>query len=213
MMVEKIKGELGDDLADQTRTFLMSMDENPSFHDACSELLRQGAVLIWGSFEAFGRDLIVKFLDSHPSQAVDLLVSAEGRRLFGVRALDFEVLRETGFDLSRRMGRLLSQFHDLSTLPALRTVVGTLFPAGVELRDALGVGDLWLLSQRRHLIVHRRGVVDERYLDATGDSIAAGQHLSVSPSDLLAYLKAVRNAAAALLSAVEGSGEAQTTPR
>lgn len=29
---------------------------------------------------------------------------------------------------------------------------------------------MWLLSQRRHLIVHRRGIVDAQYLAKTGDS-------------------------------------------
>ena len=39
-----------------------------------------------------------------------------------------------------------------------------------ELSIALESQDLWRLGHRRHLVAHRSGVVDENYLNQTGDS-------------------------------------------
>ena len=50
-----------------------------------------------------------------------------------------------------------------------------------------------LLFQRRHLIEHNNGMVDQRYIDKSGDnSYAVGQRLVVKESDpqtLLAIIK------------------------
>jgi hypothetical protein len=203
-LAEQIKGERGDKLADATCHFLLKADELPQFHDACSELLRQGAVLIWGGFEAFAREILVRFLDANPTVALDLLASPNGRRLFGVRSLDFELLREVGFDLSGQMGRVLAGFHDLSSLQALKSATAALFPDDGALRKALDARELWVLSQRRHVIVHRRGVVDQKYLDATGDALAVGERLMVSPQEIYGYLETVQRGGVALLKIVQG---------
>jgi hypothetical protein len=42
---------------------------------------------------------------------------------------------------------------------------------------------LWLLNQQRHLIAHRRGIVDEDYIKNTGAKLSVGEHLYVSPEE------------------------------
>jgi hypothetical protein len=67
--------------------------------------------------------------------------------------------------------------------------------------DALAEKRLWVLCQQRHLIVHRRGVIDARYLEATGEQQAIGSRLSVAPAELESQIESVVAAASALLTA------------
>lgn len=182
--------------------FLLQADQQEECHDACTELLRQGAVLIWGAFEAFVRDVVVRFLDQNPTVALDLLESPDGRRLFGARSLDFEILRQFGFNVSERMGQVLAGFHDLSSLQSLKTTITLLFPDDGALRNAFGSRNLWLLSQRRHIIVHNRSMIDQRYLEATGETLSVGESLILSPNDVEQHLAVVQEVGVALLCAV-----------
>jgi hypothetical protein len=73
----------------------------------------------------------------------------------------------------------------------MKTVIRVLLPKADKLKQLLEQKDLWILNQRRHLIVHRRGTVDRDYIDRTGDALDVGAQLMISPSDLEHYLTLV----------------------
>lgn len=55
-----------------------------------------------------------------------------------------------------------------------------------------GVRDMTLLVNRRHLLTHGNGIVDERYLSKTGDtSYTVGQRIVVKDHDLLRLLEII----------------------
>ncbi len=64
-----------------------------------------------------------------------------------------------------------------------------LFPAARDTKTILLKRGLWLLYQRRHLIVHRRGIVDERYRTESGEALPLGAELRVKPDELESSLK------------------------
>jgi hypothetical protein len=66
----------------------------------------------------------------------------------------------------------------------------------------LGHKDLWILNQRRHLIVHRRGVIDREYLEKTGETLEIGDLLTVTPQEITGYFGRVRDAGVAILDAL-----------
>lgn len=82
-------------------------------------------------------------------------------------------------------------------------------------RDAIGKGyDEWLtaselrymnmLFQRRHLIEHNNGMVDQKYIDKSGDnSYAVGQRLVVKENDALALLTIIKKLGKGLVSIKE----------
>jgi hypothetical protein len=91
-------------------------------------------------------------------------------------------LAAKSFDLSNQMGTLLFEERDLSSLFAIRTACEAIFDDST-LRTMLSADSLWLLNQKRHLIAHRRGVVDDEYIRNTGSSLAVGDHLYISPDE------------------------------
>jgi hypothetical protein len=77
--------------------------------------------------------------------------------------------------------------------------------AGQDLHKHLRNPRLWLLQQRRHLIVHRRGVVDKQYLENTGEKIKVGEQLTPTPTEIEEYVRHVCDAALALVKAANKS--------
>lgn len=82
--------------------------------------------------------------------------------------------------------------------------------------SALVSADEWTLAvrvfQKRHLVAHNAGVVDQRYLDATGDGQAIkGRKIHIDPEEVRSAVKVVRVLGDKLSSALAAGG-APTTP-
>jgi hypothetical protein len=159
---------------------------------AAGELLIQTLVSTWTIFEHFTSRFIVECVNSDPKRARVLLSVPELKTYFGKQIIDVETVDEHGFDLTRSMGTVIFNGRRLDNLSITRCLMEALFGCS-EIRDALG-DTLWKLNQRRHLFVHRRGLVDQEYLRRTGDNVLVGQRLIVSSMDIENYLLAVQRA-------------------
>ncbi len=181
--------------------FLLAAYEDPNLARATMELHGQGIVLLWSAFEVLARDLFVFCLNSKPELAVKILESETAKRLFQFKGLDVNVLAQYHFDVSRSMGNILIQFQDLGNLVPIKNVFLALFPDDLTLRRVLSDRDLWLLNQRRHLIVHHRGVVDSKYLESSQETLPIGSQLVIATMDLERSLDIVCSTGSALIKA------------
>jgi hypothetical protein len=199
---EELSSEEGRNyLADGASQFLLHALKDTGTARAAAELLRQGTILIWASLEVLARDVFVSYVNQKPQAAKRLLMDTQTRQLFPLKELDLDLLEQHGFDLSESMGKVLAGLHELSTLPAIKQVFSVLFPSADTLHELLNRKEMWVLSQRRHLIVHRRAILDEKYLRDTGETGALGSELQISPDQLERHLQLVRDAGTALLRA------------
>jgi hypothetical protein len=141
----------------------------PEVAVAAQELLRQALVMTWGSLEVLVSDLVRHRVNDDPLLGVALLTSESTRKYFGGKAaLSIDVIAEFGFNLSKRMGDAVFGSRRLDALNVMSDTLKALYPAAEELHRAVSDQELWLLNQRRHLIVHRRALVDRQFLNATG---------------------------------------------
>lgn len=151
---------------------------------AAQELLLQGLVLLWSALEVLARDTFEALLNRSPARIQALMDNPSTRKRFDAEKLSLGTLVDHGFDLSQQLGTILVAQQDFSNLPTVKSVYSALFPAASALHETLGNRDLWTLYQRRHLIVHRRGVIDRAYLENSGDSGTLGSRIVVRPSEL-----------------------------
>jgi hypothetical protein len=166
---------------------LESLDENLNQEDfarASAELLRQGTVSVWAAFEVLVQDLVATLLNAKPDVAVGLLTHERTKGLFQLKALPLDTLAAYNFNVSESLGSILLRHRTVDTVPVMKAVFRVLLPEGDKLKELLEQKDLWILNQRRHLLVHRRGIVDADYTEKTGDALAIGTELIISPSDL-----------------------------
>lgn len=166
---------------------------------AAQELLQQGLVLLWSGFEVFFRDAFELFVNDNPTRVQLLVTDPVTRKRFEAQRFSLDTLVRHGFDLSTRLGTVLVEQQDFSDLTTIKAVYTVLFGNNDNLMRALADRELWTLYQRRHLVVHRRGVVDQAYLDATGESVVRGTRLSATPGQFEIALTTVVRAGKELL--------------
>jgi hypothetical protein len=166
---------------------------------AAAELMIQTLVSTWAVFEHFASSFIVRWIDQDPKRSRAILSAPDLKTYLGKQVVDIDAIDEQGFDLTRSMGTVIFREKRLDNLAVIRSVLNALFNDS-NIRAALG-DDLWLLNQRRHLFVHRRGLVDQEYLKRTGDTVPPGKRLQVSSADIERYISAVQQAVMAITNA------------
>lgn len=158
--------------------------QDPTFSATARELLLQCFVALWSSFEVLVGDLSRRHLNRQPKLAGKLLDDPNAKRHFPSKGLSVDALSTYDFDVSAVMGDLLFAERGIDSLPMMRDVCEVLLDLEEAARRSLHSGELWKLWQRRHLIVHRRGVVDAAYLAKSGDTLGAGQRLTLTADDI-----------------------------
>ncbi len=191
-----------DAIARDTLQFLEGVRTDGALVEAAHELVLQGVVLCWGAFEVFARDCFISYLNANPGCSLALLADPVAKRRFELSKVSLETLAEHKFDLSGRMGTFLARQQDLSDVYSVKSVYHALFPNSTKLSDVLGDPDLRVLSLRRNLIVHQRGIVDEIYAAETNCTQGLRERLKVSPKDIEIHLKTVVNAAVSILDSI-----------
>lgn len=171
-----------DTLVSETARFLINLYKGPDIQAVSRELLLQGTVSAWSALEMLVSDELVLLLNSRPDLVTKLLSAPSAKKKFELPKLNIEDLALRGFDLSKQMGFLLFGERDLSNILTLKCACEALID-DPKLREKLASPVIWLLNQNRHLIAHRRGVVDEEYLKKTGSSLKLGEQLSISPTE------------------------------
>lgn len=206
-MQEFVQSEVGQNrlIADTCEFLLASLKHG--LEAAAHELLQQGLVLLWSAFEVLCRDTFETMLNQSPERVRDLISHPTTRRRFEAEKLPLDVLARHGFNVSATLGTVLVRQQDLSDLPTIKTVYAVLFPGDHGLSQALAERQLWVLYQRRHLIVHRRGTVDQDYLDATGEDHPIGTQLTLAPKDFEDAMRVVVSGATALARSLSAGGK------
>lgn len=167
-----------------------------------SNLLQQCVIIAWTNFEVFCRDMFEALLNREPLHAKRLRDDEAARRRFEIDKISFEILSGNNFDLSGKMGTILVSRNDFSDIATIKDAYFALYPTDRSLRDEMTNRKLWDLCKLRHLLVHRGGQVDERFLATTGKSLQLGSRIQVAPSEFEEYLETAIRTAFQLLKSV-----------
>lgn len=193
--------EMIDHHAKATLTTLRGHLQNPEFRATAQELLRQVLVITWGAFENLVSDTIRVLMNERPTIILKFMETKSYRDLFSSRRI-MEVLETNNFNLSSCIGDFFCETANLDSLEKISEALHisiTQPSLDVMLKDER----LWRISQQRHLIVHRRGLIDARYLERTSDHGVIGEQLILDANYVEASLSFIRDVGCALLEAAQ----------
>jgi hypothetical protein len=179
---EMAKKEVRNAIVEATIAFLHAYSKFEEMTETAQELLRQVLVMVWGAFEVLVGDVVRAAVNRDPLLAETLLSADKTKRYFSNRAVTVQALAKHQFNVARTMGDVIFADIHFDGLPMIRDVLGALFDESKDLHRQLADNTLWLLWQRRHLIVHKRGVIDAAYLARTSDNPPIGSKLIVDSS-------------------------------
>jgi len=202
-MKEFLSSEDGiDAITNDIAEFLLSAHDRGTISIAASELIFQGTILTWSSFEVLARDVFINVINKHPNLVSLLLQDQNTKKRFDITKIPLDILSEHGFDVSNKMGSILAVQQDLSDLRTIKQIFLTLWGSEKNICDNLNNRALWILSQQRHLIVHKRGIVDADYNTKTGAGLPCGSRLQILPQDLEQYIRVVLGTGCSILRAL-----------
>lgn len=167
-------------------SFLLEPEGGRNISAATRELRYQGIVALWSSIEVLIKDQLIFLFNKYPSLIERVLRSEQAKKKFELPKLSYDDLQARGFDFSSCMGDVFLGGKDFSDIGSLKAIVKALF-GDAYFYAAFSAKSILRLNAMRHLIVHRRGVVDEKYLKYTGDGVDIGFRLEAGPEELLSY--------------------------
>jgi hypothetical protein len=88
-------------------------------------------------------------------------------------------------------------------IDSIQQFFGTIFKNDGGVSSSLSAPVLRMLSARRHLLMHRAGVVDQKYVTTSGEALQLGGNLVVSPIDVHQGFRSIVSAASALIRAAD----------
>lgn len=177
--------------ARRTLQRLRSHIADTAFHASSEELLRQVLVMSWGAFETIANDVVRTTLNVNPRAVSKLLLIRPYKGFLNAKSI-LDALLRSDFNLSRSFGDFLSGLVPLDSLQKIKSASAALFDSR-ELEVALKDRKIGKIAQQRHLIVHRRSIVDLRYRQRTGDGAEVGAKLTLSSDHIENCLAAVRD--------------------
>jgi hypothetical protein len=152
-----------DEILDSVVLTLKRVLQNRGLEVAARELLRQAVVAIWSSLEVLSSDLFTALLNAHPDLTTRILSNDVAKKHFTAN-LNWVAVAEHRFDLTGKVGDLLMLSAKVDDVRSILDIYRAVIDQPAQIERALKSPTLWLLFQRRHLIVHRRGMVDAHYL-------------------------------------------------
>jgi hypothetical protein len=180
---------------------LTDLIQRPEISDSLQELVQEAIVMIWGTFEVFISDSVRSIANASPKKAVDLF-SGPTKKYLPNPPIPMEKLIEYKFNLSKSMGDIFFAGTRLDSLPSMKDTLKVLYPDATALHTILKDDALWKLWQRRNLIVHRRGMVDQPYLSKTGDKVDLGERIHLKATYIEEAAILVRDAGIELISTI-----------
>jgi len=190
------------------RSLLTSSEEIRSGYRS---LLYSGLVWVWSTFEVFCSDLWEISVNESPHvlgkeaitglSRMDKLGEIEG---LTAKYIKLDYLAKYGYDLTHSMGTILKPKFDFTSMSSIRQAYHSAFPKNQTISRVLANNALFFLEMKRHLIVHRAGLVDETFVSKTGVDIPVGVMLPVSDKEVLEYGNTVINVGFSLVDSVQG---------
>jgi hypothetical protein len=156
------------------------------------ELLNQNYIQLWSAFEVFIRDYIEKILNEFPDSCKSIIESDILKRRVDLRKIPFDYISENSFNLSNKMGTLITSSYDCSDLLITKEIIKSI-KKSEEINSILDHKNLWNFFQNRHLLIHKKGIVDKGFIEKTGSTKNIGEKVSITPKELKNTMDLVLN--------------------
>ena len=175
------------------------------------------AVYTWTAFECLAGDLWANSLNQGTTALAQRVLSslpseADGSGL-SRRQIEVGLAARYNFDLRRSLGTILRPKFDFTSFDGIASAFEQAFGRCEALQKR--EGRLKELEQVRHLIVHRGGIVDDKFLKISKLKVRRNTALRLSVGQVRDYIISMTLACVALLHSVDGwftSQQGKDTP-
>ncbi len=146
--------------------------------------LLQGTVHLWSCFEVLIKDYIMEIVNNSPEKAIDLMLKNDYLKK-RIKEPSFELLNQYKFDMHNVMGYVLLNEIDFSNYRIVFNMNKTFFD------NKLIDDKIFELNQIRHLVVHRSGIIDEKYNNKNNTKYNIGERIDLKAKEIYQYIESI----------------------
>lgn len=169
--------------------------ENTTLYEPYRSLLYAGIVFTWCSFEVcmkdiwetalnIGNKLVMKTTLSNINN-IDRINNFSGIQ---GKYINLDYLAQYNYNVTNKLGSILANKFDFSSVYGIKDAYLCAFPRSATIKKALENKELVQLEARRHIIVHKAGVIDDTFCKkANVNKKLTGSKLGLSDEELSGF--------------------------
>jgi hypothetical protein len=203
----------GEAISASIKSLIISgLEQHPEMMDWLEQLFQLSLCSGWTAFEVLCEDLWEDLVNESKEAARNVcqgdVVKDDSKKL------DLTLLFKYDFNLSNRMGTVLKGRYHFSSEKGIMTAFEDCLTYKPGKKRQTNRNELlYGVEQKRHLIQHSGGIIDEEYRKNMHSDLKVGDKLRLSAKDLDDALSEITNAGFALLDRTESWLENQTKIR
>lgn len=197
-------GSKKDSLVEATDLLKSLAKTAEEIRDPLRTLLLHSLLASWTAFECLIKDVWIQCLNTFPNECAQPTFSTLTDREFidgiNMKAIQVGLLAKYEFDVSNCLGTLLAPKFDFTSLKGMQKAYEAAFKNLLDVEKIFTDTHLVRLEATRHLMVHRGGVVDNEYLEKTGENVEIGSLVPIDEASSVLYFNTVSKNGCLLLS-------------
>lgn len=178
-------------IKDGGESFSELMERAP-FYESYRSLLYAGIVFTWCSFEVCMKDLWETALNTGNKLVMKTTLSNVSNidrinNFSGIqgKSINLDYLAQYNYNVANKLGSILVNKFDFSSVYGIKQAYSCAFPRSTAIKEALENKELVQLEARRHIIVHKAGVIDDAFCKKTNvNKKLTGNKLGLSDEEL-----------------------------
>ncbi|MBA4075394.1 MAG: hypothetical protein C0508_10150, partial [Cyanobacteria bacterium PR.023] len=177
---------------------ICGLDQHPEIMDWLEHLIQLSLCSGWTAYEVLSEDLWEELVNESVEAAKNVCRGDSFQNQS--KKLDLNLLFNYDFNLANQMGTVLKERYHFSSEKGIKTAFEDCLTYKPGQKKQIVRNDaLYEIEQKRHLIQHSGGIVDEGYRENTKSALIVGEKLSITAKDLDDALTEITNAGFALL--------------
>lgn len=166
--------------------------EDTALYEPYRSLLYAGIVFTWCSFEVCMKDLWETSLNIGNKLVMKTTLSNINNidrinNFSGIqgKSINLDYLAQYNYNVANKLGSILVNKFDFSSVYGIKDAYLCAFPRSATIKKALENKELVQLEARRHIIVHKAGVIDDTFCKKTNvNKKLTGNKLGLSDEEL-----------------------------
>lgn|GEM_PF-3290138 len=178
--------------------FIFGLEQHPELMEWFEQLFKLSLCSGWTAFEVLSEDLWEELVNESIEAAKNICQGSPINE--DSKKLDLNLLFKHDFNLAQKMGSILKERYHFSNENGIMTAFADclIYKPGQKKQITRNEA-LYQIEQKRHLIQHSGGIVDEDYRKKTHSALRVGERLRLTAKDLDDALIEITSAGFALL--------------
>lgn len=193
------------DIAERVDAYQARLLRDDAFARAVETLSVSLTVLLWTTYECFTKDVWICAVNTFPRElGLEAFKNTQKQRNGDIspKLIPVRLLADYDFDLKNVLGNVLSTRYEFTRIQGIQRAFKSAFGSKINFGKIISKKEIKQLEMVRHLLVHRAGIVDEKFCKQFKNKVRIGQQYRPDDKLISQAAKAVKSSCIKLIQSI-----------